>query len=241
MADWIPGASTKEYSMKFISLLSVGFLSLAVGCGSPGAGSDDPENRNPDVTDPGGMMDNVDYPKGNLGFGIGQQIANLSFLWYKTGLPEVGADPQKVRLSDIYAMRKQGAKLLQISGAAVWCGPCNSEADALGRVLKDPTFKSYLDQKGNPLVVVQVVLQKKDGSPSDRTTLQEWVNMHKIDTFSVGIDPADQVGQYTPANFLPRNVYVQLSDMTIIAQEPGSPSEDAALVTKLKSLIERAK
>lgn len=224
--------------MKFLGLLSVGLLSLAVGCGG-GAGSDDPEDRNPDVKDPGGMMDNVDYPKGNLGFGIGQQVANLSFLWYKTGLPEVNAEPQKVRLSDIYAMRKDGAKLLQLSGAAVWCGPCNSEAAALGRVLKDPSFKSYLADKGNPLVVVQVVLQKNDGSPSDRGTLQQWVNMHKIDTFSAGIDPLDQVGQYTPANFLPRNVYIRISDMTIIAQEPGSPSEDAALVTKLKSFIER--
>lgn len=225
--------------MKFTRLLSVALFSLAVGCG--GAASTNDEMRNGDVMGPGGSMDNVDYPKGNLGFGIGQQIANLSFLWYKNGLSDVSGDPVKVRLSDIYALRKQGAKLLQLSGAAVWCGPCNNEAEALGRVLKDPDFKTYLAGKGNPLVIAQVVLQKGDGSPSDRQTLQQWVNMHKIDAFSVGIDPLDQVGQYTPANFLPRNLYIQLSDMTIIAQEPGSPSEDAALITRLKSLIERAK
>ncbi|MCS6914469.1 MAG: hypothetical protein RMK29_07050 [Myxococcales bacterium] len=223
--------------MKVTPLLA-GLAFVVLGCAAPGTDLTD-EERNQDVTAPGGMMDNVDYPKGNIGFSVGQQIANLSFLWYRNGLADIGQEPQKVRLSDIYAMRTQGARLLMLSGAAEWCEPCKAEADALVRVLKNPDFLSYLAGKGNPLVVVQVLLQQQDGSPSDRDALVRWVRSHKIDNFSVGIDPLDQVGQYTPANFLPRNLYIRISDMTLMAQEPGAPSMDDALIAKLKGFIER--
>ena len=221
-----------------IGRLLMGLVLCAAGCGDPGAASEN-EARNPDVTDPGGGMDRVDYPKGDVGFSLGQQVANLSFLWYRDVVAERGKDPQRVRLSDIYAMRKDGLKLVMIAGSAQWCGPCKSEAQALGRVLKDPTFKSYLSGKGNPLLVIQVMLQKQDGSPADRVTLNDWITEHKIEAFSVGIDPLDQVGQYTPANLLPRNLYIRVSDMTLLGQEPGAPSDDVALITKLKSYIER--
>jgi thiol-disulfide isomerase/thioredoxin len=224
--------------MKFISsVLFAGLLSVAVGCGSSGAGVDNGPN-NPEVMDPGGMMDGVDYPKGNYGNSVGQQIGNLSFLWHKNGLADVGQAPTKVTLADIYALRKSGARMLALSGAAEWCPPCQDEAKALGRVLKAQEFKDYLQSKGNPLVVVQVVLQKQDGSPSDIETMEKWIGAYNIDSFSVGIDPKDQVGQYT-TNFLPRNLYIRISDMTILGSEPGAPSMDAALITKLKGYIER--
>lgn len=206
----------------------VAFFAL-VGCGSSGdtTSMPPPEKTN----DPGKMMMGGDpnapeYPKGKLGFGRGDQIANLSFLIHKNGTKDAGTDPVKVTLADYYAMRKDGVKLVYLSGAAEWCGPCNLEADGLQAAVGAQDFQDAAKQ----IQIVQVVIQNQDGSPSDRSTIDRWAQAHKI-TFNVGIDPKQDVQKYIPANSIPQSIFINVSDMTILATENGFPGNDAIKAT----------
>ena len=225
--------------MKYTSLLSAGLLTWTLGCGSPGEAVDDTP-RNPDVTDPGGMMGNVDYPKGNIGFTVGQQVANLSFLWKEQGMLDAGKDPERITLADFYALRKQGAKLLVLVGSAEWCNPCRIEAEQMQRAFTDPAFLSYLDSKGgrNALQLVQVMFQNADYSRATKETIDRWAGDLKV-TFPVGIDPLSQVSQYIPENAIPQTLFIDLKDMTLAGREVGASTEAGAMEAKLKSYLNK--
>lgn len=106
-------------------------LSAALGAGCSGDGLAETDNNKVPTVDGG---DNVDYPKGDIGFKVGQQVINMSFLWHKNGLADKGSPLAKISMADFYAERKQGAKLLYLSGAAEWCGPCQIEARLINAI-----------------------------------------------------------------------------------------------------------
>lgn len=125
--------------MKIGTLLSGLVLAGALigsGCGSPGSPS---EMTNDPTKDPGGGM-TVDYPKGDIGFKEGQQVINMNFLWHPNGLADKGSELQKISMADFYAKRQSGAKVLFLSGAAEWCGPCMIEARLISALLSDKVY-----------------------------------------------------------------------------------------------------
>ncbi len=203
----------------------LGSIGMAGGCGTADSGPP-METKNPPGMTGGPGTGNTDYPMAKPGFALGDQVANLSFLAKLHGSQDAGKDPVKVTLADFYALGKQGAKLLFLSGAAEWCGPCNQEAEGLEKALSDPGFLDYQKMyrkegdTADPIQIVQVVFQNLDGSQSDRDTIDRWIKAHNIG-FQIGIDPKSEVSQYIPANTIPQSLYIKLSDMTLLSRENG--------------------
>lgn len=127
--------------MNLRALLTGLSVVCAVGCGTP----TDNEMMNPDVLGPDGNNPNVEYPNGDIGYKVGQQIRNLAFLWHPNGVADKGTEPQRITMADFYAMRKTGTKLVYLSGAAEWCGPCNVEAQDLVKILAGKVYFNKTD------------------------------------------------------------------------------------------------
>ena len=221
----------------------LGLVSLGEGCAAPQDAGPPMETPNPPGMT-GGPGTNTDYPMAKPGFNVGDQVANLSFLAKVHGAQDTGQSPIKETLADFYAMRKQGAKLLFLSGAAEWCGPCNQEADGLVQALQD---QGYMDavkvyhkdtDTADAIQIVQVVLQNNDGSPSDRDTIDRWTKSHKM-TFEIGIDPKSDVSTYIPANTIPQSLFIRLSDMTLLGRNNGYPGT-AGIISSLESYLKTA-
>jgi thiol-disulfide isomerase/thioredoxin len=171
---------------------------------------------------------------------IGDQIANLAFLYLPNGMEDANKAPVKGSMADFYAKRKEGAKLLILSGAAVWCGPCNKEAEEYRELLKDAAFLAYLNQKGGrqALQLIQVVLQDLKGNPATENDMKNWATSHKSN-YGVGYDPMDQFRPYTPVNALPRNLYIRLDNMKIMFQDPGAPATLEGLKAQVKKYLDQ--
>ena len=137
----------------------------------------------------------VAYPSQSIGTSArsinvaGNQIKNFKFLGYPNGDYSKGL--QTIALSDYFDPQGKldpagaspsgpGIKLIYMSAASVWCGPCNQETDAI------TMLKSQLQAKG--VAFLQALNEgPTPGIGSNPTDLQNWILKHHS-TFNEVLD-----------------------------------------------------
>jgi hypothetical protein len=164
--------------------------------------------------------DGIPYPDPNGGYGHmprsgstpGSVIANLHFLGYVNG--DVSKGLQNISLADYYDPCQKRLKLLHLSVAGVWCGPCNQETQAL------VSAESYLQQ--NEIVVLQALSDgAMEGVGATQSDLTYWANHYKM-TFTVMLDPGPtQFGGFFNAAAIPWNADVDPRTMELVDAATG--------------------
>jgi hypothetical protein len=175
--------------------------------------------------------DGVAYPAPPGGYGRnaragatpGSVIQNFKFLGYPDPT-NVSAGLQTVSLADYYDPCQKRYKLLHITVAGVWCGPCNMETDAIVAAKQQLATEKI------------VVLQALDdgpvmGEPATQANLDYWVTVHHP-TFPETLDPGlHNLGGFFDANAIPWNADVDVRTMEILTSAVGAedPTTDFAV------------
>jgi hypothetical protein len=182
----------------------------------PGTG-----NVPPPVT--GGTEVNPDgkpYPTKNLGYQAragaraGNIMRNYKFLGYRDGDPSKGTTV--ISLADFFDPAQKSFKLIHFSAGALWCPPCNDEADKLV-----PLVPGLKTQK---IVVIQALVEGDSrGSGSTMPDLDTWQKRHKVN-YTLFLDPEQgNLGQFFDAAAIPWNAYLDARSMEILQSGVGEP------------------
>ena len=180
-------------------------------------------------------------PTTTLGHKPHTRIANLKFQGYKANGTSVIApqgDLATISLCDYFNPNGKNGnyKLLHLTGAARWCGPCSVETSGISGydgTRNGPGIAANLAPLG--VVFLQVVFEsEKFGTPATVNDLQIWMTGHQSNFASV-IDPGPTaLHDFTDAHILPINVDIDLRSMEILNATTGaSPS----LEDDLKGLL----
>jgi len=191
-------------------------------------------------TSPGGSC----YPTDDIGTGsrssfspnatAGQRIANFAFTGYPIGdtTKITTGTTQTIHLADFY--NKDGAatfagtpiKLIHLTVAAVWCGPCNEETDFIsganwtGYNTGGASFAKELAPLG--VVFVQAISDgATPGTGATISDLNNWINHHQND-FPTMVDPGVQnLGVFFDGAAVPFNMNIDARSMEILSSELG--------------------
>jgi|GEM_PF-2443241 len=152
------------------------------GTSTPDATSTPDGTATPEVTEPA----QPDYPEGPYGYSVGDISPDISLY-----------DPftsEWIRFSDYY--QRYDKRVLFVSSAAGWCGPCQLEAEELVNYydqLEDdglePLYALYEDTTGAPTEI---------GSSATATFVQSWKDTFQVD-YPLLIDPPRTPGD--PSSF----------------------------------------
>ena len=192
--------------------------------------------------------------KARTGFGAtgvaGNRIANYGF----TGYPASNTDPlttgapTTIHLAQYFDPDQKGIpgiiggvpiKVIHLTVAARWCGPCNEETDFIsganytGANTGGASFATELAPLG--VVFVQAV---DDGlTPGTGATLNDldaWITAHKND-FSTMVDPSNaNLGLFFDAAAVPFNMNIDARSMEILSADVGF---DTAMDQTIKGQI----
>jgi hypothetical protein len=237
--------------MKHVVLVAVGGVvsSLFFGCSSAPPG--DPGIQPPSVTTDCNDADmngyGVCYPSADIGTKSrtgftsnsipGNRIQNYAFTGYPgtdTNLITTGS-PVTVHLGQYYDPAQQGVpgiiggvpiKLIHLTVAAVWCGPCNEETDFIsganytGANTGNASFATELAPLG--VVFVQAL---DDGAVAGvgatMNDLNSWITHHQND-FTSMVDPGNMnLGVFFDAAAVPFNMNIDARSMEILTADVG--------------------
>lgn len=216
-------------SLRF--LVPIAVLSLA--CGPQVV--EEPPPPPPDQLAPefegGGQQGNVGEPvyPGPYGLGIGSVIPNYKFFGY----PRANVDKTNfvaIHLADFWnptgeELYPAGSpfgegtpkpKALFLDRSAVWCGPCQLEAEQMipqRRAMYAPAAEFFVTLDDGPT----------PGKAATQADLTYWVTRFKIDYPAV-IDPNSTLSAIVGRDAYPGNVIVRTRDMKIIDWTAGTPS-----------------
>jgi hypothetical protein len=233
--------------MKHVAL--GGLVSLAFACSS--APLPDPGIKGPTVTTncSADQMNpyQVCYPTQNLGTSArtattaGSTINNYAFTGYNTPnltvIDPTMAQSTTVHLADYYDPMQKGLpnvinglpiKLIHLSVAALWCGPCNDEADFVAgsnftgtnTAIPPASFASELAPLG--VVFVSAIDDGPVvGTGATIADLNTWINRHH-DDFTTMLDPGNQnLGVFFDAAAIPFNANIDARTMEILSTDVG--------------------
>ena len=200
----------------------------AFACGGGGSRSGDPNaatagedsGTSSVATGQNANPDGVAYPNPPTGYGraarTGKQpgsiINNFKFLGYRNGDRTAGLTT--IALADYFDPCQKRYKLLHLTVAAVWCGPCNMETDT---IVAD---KKTLDAEG------VVVIQALDDGPTMNvdatvTDLNGWMFVHRAN-FTEMLDPGlHNLGGFFEAASVPWNADIDVRTMEILREGVG--------------------
>ncbi len=176
----------------------------------------------------------TEYPAGPYGVAKGSVISNYKFVGFPNALKDV-EELKEIPLAEYYnptgdgtyqegSVMEVGApkpKALMLSVSAVWCGPCNYEADA---ILPDE-YKKYKPDGGE--FFVELADGATPGKAATKKNLANWAQKYEVD-YPMAIDPSYQLGALFEADSFPANMIVDTRTMQIVevvtgAQESGGP------------------
>ena len=188
---------------------------------------------NPDCNSGGGGIntaaidknpDGVPYPVPATGYGYkpragnaaGNVIQDFSFLGYPNAT--VSPNLSTIKLADYYDPCNKRYKLIHITMAAVWCGPCNQETDQI------------VSQKAQLAADKVVVIQALDDGPNfgvaaTQKDLNGWISTH-MSNFTEMLDPGHQnLGPFFDAAAIPWNANIDPRTMEILDSGEGLPAD----------------
>ena len=186
----------------------------------------------------------VCYPTADIGTGArssfgsngtpGQRIANFAFTGYPvqdtnavaTGLPTA------IHLANYYnpdgnlTIAGTPIKLIHLTVAAVWCGPCNEETDFISGgnwTGTNPAGVSFANELA-PLGVIFVQALSDGpvvGTGATLTDLDAWIHHHQSD-FTELLDPnVENLGVFFDGASVPFNMNIDARSMEILSSETG--------------------
>jgi hypothetical protein len=239
--------------MKHVVIAFGGLVSsLFFACGStpvPGPGIDPPTIQSQcNVSEQNSY--GVCYPTSDIGTSAhtgtvsGSRIANFAFTGYvpvnvtPISNPNPPSATQTIHLGDYYDPQQKGVpgiiggvpiKLIHLSVAALWCGPCNDETDHVSgsnytgtNPAPADSWASQLAQDG--IVFIQAINEGAvEGVGSTIADLNNWIspNRHNSD-FTSMVDPEGQnLGIFFDAAAIPFNANIDARSMEILESDVG--------------------
>lgn len=164
------------------------------------------------------------YPTPSSGYGHvprsgstpGSVLQNFKFYGFVDGVVGSPAKMSIVSLADYYDPCNKTYKMIHLTAAAVWCGPCNQETDAI------VAAKSDLQTKG--VVVLQILFDNAVmGEPVYQSTLQSWISLHKSNFTelldSELVDP--NLGGFFNTAYIPWNADIDPRTMELLTSTDG--------------------
>jgi hypothetical protein len=185
---------------------------------------DDPATTHPDqcaAKNPNGVC----YPTNNIGYAQrsgstpGSKIPNLRFFGYKntdptTKTPSSG-DLQQIELADFYDPDATKYRIIRIVPAALWCGPCNEEAD----FIVQNNIATDLAPEG--VVIINAIVEGSvAGVGATPTDLQTWISNHQLNYTGV-VDGDFKTGIFWKSPAIPQNITIDARSMEILDRQSG--------------------
>jgi hypothetical protein len=182
----------------------------------------------------------------------GNRIQNYAFTGYPatdTNQIDITAGTKTVHLGDYYDPQGKGVpgiiggvpiKVIHLTVAGVWCGPCNEETDFIsganftGANTSGASFATELA----PLGVVFV--QALDDGPvtgvgATISDLNSWISQKHHNDFTSTVDPGNaNLGVFFDAAAIPFNMNIDARSMEILTSEVGF---DTAMDNTIKTQI----
>ncbi len=171
------------------------------------------------------------YPPGPFGVGKGSIIANYKLIGNANAQKSTAL--QDIELADFYnpsgdAKFEEGSifevgapkpKVVLLGISAVWCGPCNYEAD----VVFPPLYAKYKPLGGE--FFIQLADGATPGKAATSKNLLNWTTKYDVD-YPMAIDPSSKLSALYEQDAFPNNIIIKTSTMEIIeiaagAQEAG--------------------
>jgi len=209
---------------------------LAVACApAPVTPTPIPDQKAPDFPAGTGQEANyiaeASYP-GPYGYGVGSVIPN----YVLEGFPNAASDTstlQRISLQDFYNPTGTGVfppgspygegtplpKAIILDRAAVWCGPCNDEANTE----IPPLFAQYHPMGGMWLLALDE--GSVPGTQPTQAQLKSWLTRYGVNKNAVypgSIDPQAEFSDIFEDAY-PGNAIIRTKDMKIIKVEVGVP------------------
>jgi hypothetical protein len=162
----------------------------------------------------------------------GSVIQNFKFRGYAGGVVPAGGAMGVVSLADYFDPCGKTYKMIRLSAAAVWCGPCNQETDAYVAARAD------LASKG--VVVLQFLFEGPAvGTAATQPILVDWAHQHASNLTEM-LDPelADpDLGGFFQRDAIPWNADIDARTMEILTSTEGfGGSVDAELAPGLAAI-----
>lgn len=178
------------------------------------------------------------YPETNLGWGArkgsipGNRIPNFHFLGRVNGDPTTKTastgDLAVTQLADLYDPKGAKVRIIRIVVGALWCGPCNQEAEAL-------VANKVADELGPQGVVLVTALIEgaTAGIPATTSDLDTWTAKH-LPNWTQVLDGQNKLGPFWVQDAIPENITIDARSMEILAKEAGyNPNVKTELQTWL--------
>jgi len=173
----------------------------------------------------------VEYAPAPYGISKGSTIQNFEFVGYPNSTVD-NTEMKNIQLADFYnptgdAVFPEGSpygagtpkpKGLLIVVSAVWCSPCNYEAD----VTLPALYAKYQPNGGEFFLVLAD--GPTPGIPAEPKNLYLWDKKYAIN-YPSALDPSAKLAALFEADAFPANMIVRTSDMKIMDVSAGAPPE----------------
>jgi hypothetical protein len=176
------------------------------------------------------MGDELAYPPGPYGYGIGSVIPPYEFIGYQHPESELYGPMRRINLAEYY--NPTGVELyapgggmpegaprpvaLLLSMSAVWCPPCNQEADSIL-----PVRYTNLKPRGAEFLV-NLADSAMPGSPATKGNLDAWIEKYDIE-YPLVLDPTYKLSPVMAQPAWPANFIIDTRTMRIAKSVAGSP------------------
>jgi len=185
----------------------------------------------------------VDYAPAPYGISKGSTIQNFEFVGFPNSVVDTSA-LKTIQLADFYNPTGDGVypegspygagtpkpKGLLIVVSAVWCSPCNYEADVTLPIL----YAKYKPNGG------QFFLNLADGPtpgiPAESKNLYLWDKKYQLD-YPSAVDPSSKLAALFEADAFPANMIIRTSDMKIMDVSAGAPPEGSTFWKTYEKII----
>ncbi len=205
---------------------------LLVGC-QPNVIGTTPDAGDVVVVDAGSATDagvRDTYPAGPYGVTVNQRIQNFTLPGYlstqQTALTNTFPFDAQFNLQKIRAAKDANGKpykYLLMAISAVWCAPCNQEAESLGNNGQDHALQAEWAAKGGLFMTVLIEGAQHGVAPT-RAELESWINRHAV-TNTIAMDDTQQLSLAGIDPFsIPANLVIDLDTMKMVSGWPGIDS-----------------
>jgi hypothetical protein len=190
----------------------------------------------------------VCYPTTEIGTSVhtgsvsGSRINNFAFTGFETNTDSSGtpintgtATTKTIHLGDFFDPQQKGVpgiiggvpiKIIHLTVAALWCGPCNDETDFVaganytGTNTSGASWAKELAPLG--VVFVQAIDDGQTvGTGATLTDLNTWIGRHNND-FTTMVDPGNaNLGVFFDAAAIPFNMNIDARSMEILSADVG--------------------
>lgn len=165
------------------------------------------------------------YPVSNIGYAErkgatpGNRVPNVRFLAHNnldtaTKTASSG-DLTPVQLSDFYDPTGTKFRIIRVVVGALWCGPCNSEADF---IVANKIPEAVAADGG--VLISALTEGYSSGTPATKLDLETWIGKHALNV-SAMLESDNKLGALWLQDAIPENITIDARSMEILAKEAG--------------------